>query len=157
MGKATLIAFGLCLLAANPLARADAEEYGRKLVVLRAQVSDLEAELDKVRSQARTDRMSLEAQRADLELLLRKEMVYLQHRCHRLIWLNPLLGKSNYQPLVEGMAAALPFIDDFLPIHNLQSLTALSKHLAALGQVRSVKHRTRQLSSMATLPDSINY
>jgi uncharacterized protein with von Willebrand factor type A (vWA) domain len=63
---------------------------------------------------------------------LRQEMRYLQHRCYRLIWLNPLLGQTTYQPLVEGMAAALPFIDDFLPIHNLQSLEALGEHLARL-------------------------
>jgi uncharacterized protein with von Willebrand factor type A (vWA) domain len=70
-------------------------------------------------------------ERGDVSLL-RREMAYLQRRCHRLIWLNPLLGKAAYQPLVEGMAAALPFIDDFLPIHNLQSLEVLSKHLAGL-------------------------
>jgi uncharacterized protein with von Willebrand factor type A (vWA) domain len=63
---------------------------------------------------------------------LRREMRYLQHRCYRLIWLNPLLGQSDYQPMVEGMAAALPFIDDFLPIHNLQSLEVLAEHLAQL-------------------------
>lgn len=68
---------------------------------------------------------------------LRKEMRYLQHRCHRLIWLNPLSGKQAYEPRVEGMAAALPFVDDFLPIDNLQSLHALSRHLSALGQQRS--------------------
>jgi hypothetical protein len=70
-------------------------------------------------------------ERGDVSVL-RQEMRYLQHRCHRLIWLNPLLGQSSYQPLVEGMAAALPFIDDFLPIHNLQSLEALGQHLARL-------------------------
>lgn len=63
---------------------------------------------------------------------LRREMRYLQHRCHRLIWLNPLMGKPTYQPLVEGMAAARPYIDDFLPIHNLQSLTALAERLGQL-------------------------
>jgi uncharacterized protein with von Willebrand factor type A (vWA) domain len=63
---------------------------------------------------------------------LRAQMRYLQHRCHRLIWLNPLLGKANYQPLVGGMAAALPYVDDFMPIHNLQSLTSLATHLASL-------------------------
>lgn len=68
---------------------------------------------------------------------LRDEMRYLQHRCHRLIWLNPLSGREAYEPRVEGMAAALPFVDDFLPIDNLQSLRALSKHLAGLGQQRS--------------------
>ena len=70
-------------------------------------------------------------ERGDVSLL-RREMRYLQHRCRRLIWLNPLLGQAAYQPLVEGMAAALPFIDDFLPIHNLQSLETLAKHLAQL-------------------------
>jgi uncharacterized protein with von Willebrand factor type A (vWA) domain len=70
-------------------------------------------------------------ERGDVSLL-RQEMRYLQHRCHRLIWLNPLLGKAAYQPLVEGMAAALPFIDDFLPCHNLQSLETLAEHLANL-------------------------
>ncbi len=67
-----------------------------------------------------------------------QEMRYLQHRCHRLIWLNPLLGYDKYQPLVGGMAAALPYIDDFLPIHNLQSLDALGKRLANLERRRTV-------------------
>lgn len=78
-------------------------------------------------------------ERGDVSLL-KQEMRYLQHRCHRLIWLNPHLGKPNYQPLVEGMAAALPFIDDFLPVHNLQSLIMLSEHLAKLGPYRSSRH-----------------
>jgi uncharacterized protein with von Willebrand factor type A (vWA) domain len=63
---------------------------------------------------------------------LAKQMRYLQLRCHRLLWLNPLMGKTTYQPIVEGMAAALPYVDDFLPIHNFQSLSALTKHLAGL-------------------------
>jgi hypothetical protein len=70
-------------------------------------------------------------ERGDISAV-QKEMRYLQHRCHRLIWLNPLLGQAGYQPLVEGMTAAMPFIDDFLPIHNLQSLAALAEHLAKL-------------------------
>ncbi len=74
-------------------------------------------------------------ERGDVSLL-KKEMRYLQHRCHRLIWLNPLRGKASYQPLVEGMSAALPYTDDFLPIHNWQSLVALSDHLATLGSRR---------------------
>lgn len=63
---------------------------------------------------------------------LRAEMRYLQLRCHRLIWLNPLLGQATYQARVEGMSAAQPYIDDFLPCHNLQSLAAFSNHLAQL-------------------------
>jgi uncharacterized protein len=70
-------------------------------------------------------------ERGDVENL-GKQMRYLQLRCHRLMWLNPLMGKTTYQPIVEGMAAALPYIDDFLPIHNFQSLSSLATHLAAL-------------------------
>jgi uncharacterized protein with von Willebrand factor type A (vWA) domain len=77
-------------------------------------------------------------ERGDVDTL-RRQMRYLQHRCHRLIWLNPLLGKAAYQPLVEGMAAALPYIDDFLPVHNLQSLEELSRHLARVGSQRSAR------------------
>lgn len=77
-------------------------------------------------------------ERGDVSLI-KREMAYLQRRCHRLIWLNPLLGKQTYQPLVEGMAAALPFIDDFLPIHNMQSLTELASHLGSLDSRRSAR------------------
>lgn len=60
------------------------------------------------------------------------EMRHLQLRCHRLIWLNPHLGQAGYEPLVEGMAAALPWVDDFLPIHNLRSLGQLARRLSDL-------------------------
>ncbi len=67
---------------------------------------------------------------------LRREMRYLSHRCHRLVWLNPHLGHPEYQPLVEGMAAALPYIDDFLPVHNLRSLEDLAAALDSLPERR---------------------
>jgi uncharacterized protein with von Willebrand factor type A (vWA) domain len=63
---------------------------------------------------------------------LAREMSRLQRSCHRLIWLNPLLGGADYQPLTRGMQAALPFVDDFLPVHNLASLEALAEHLNRL-------------------------
>ncbi|MBA2520308.1 MAG: VWA domain-containing protein [Chloroflexia bacterium] len=63
---------------------------------------------------------------------LGREMARLQRSCRRLIWLNPLLGASGYQPLTQGMRAALPYVDEFLPVHNLQSLEALA---ALLSQV----------------------
>ncbi len=62
--------------------------------------------------------------RGDPELLGR-EMARLQRTSHRLIWLNPLLGMANYQPLTRGLQAALPHVDDFLPVHNLDSLEQL--------------------------------
>ena len=63
----------------------------------------------------------------------------LHQRCHRLIWLNPHLGHPDYEPLVEGMAAALPFVDDFLPVHNLRSLQDLAAVLESLPERRGVR------------------
>lgn len=63
--------------------------------------------------------------------LLEREMDRLHRSCHRLIWLNPLLGAADYQPLVRGIKAALPHVDDFLPVHNLASLEQLADLLAA--------------------------
>ena len=60
------------------------------------------------------------------------EMARLQRTAHRLIWLNPLLGSPDYVPQTRGMQAALPSIDDFLPVHNLNSLEELGRHLSAL-------------------------
>jgi uncharacterized protein len=68
--------------------------------------------------------------------LLSREMLRLQHSCHRLIWLNPLLGSPGYEPLTQGMQAALPHVDDFLPVHNLDSLEQLGEKLASLGSGR---------------------
>jgi uncharacterized protein with von Willebrand factor type A (vWA) domain len=53
----------------------------------------------------------------------------LQARAGRLIWLNPLLGNSTYQPATRGMQAALPLINVFAPAHDLASLRALEPHL----------------------------
>jgi uncharacterized protein len=67
---------------------------------------------------------------------LGNEMSRLQRSCHRLIWLNPLLGSRDYQPLTQGMQAALPYVDDFLPVHNLASLEQLGQRLSAIGERR---------------------
>jgi uncharacterized protein with von Willebrand factor type A (vWA) domain len=66
--------------------------------------------------------------RGDAELL-QKEMARLQRSCYRLVWLNPLIGSEGYEPLTRGMQAALPYIDDFLPVRNLASLEDLALHL----------------------------
>ena len=52
-------------------------------------------------------------------------------RARRVIWLNPLLGDSRYEPIQRGMAAALPYIDTLAPAHNLESLERLIPQLAA--------------------------
>ena len=83
--------------------------------------------------------------------LLSKEMARLQRSCHRLIWLNPLLGSPGYQPLTQGMQAALPYVDDFLPVHNLDSLESLARHLNQLSPrrapVRRAAGQTRPIES----------
>lgn len=71
--------------------------------------------------------------------LVSREMGRLQRTSHRLIWLNPLLGAPGYQPLTRGMQAALPFVDDFLPVHNLESLYTLAEHLNALPPQRPAR------------------
>jgi uncharacterized protein with von Willebrand factor type A (vWA) domain len=74
--------------------------------------------------------------------LLRKEMSRLQRSCYRLIWLNPLLGSAEYEPLTRGMYTALPFIDDFLPVHNLVSLEELAQRLQHIGKDRPARRQT---------------
>ena len=67
--------------------------------------------------------------RGDPQMLAR-EMDRLHRSCHKLIWLNPLLGSPSYEPLTRGIQAALPHTDDFLPVHNLISLEQLAHVLA---------------------------
>jgi hypothetical protein len=72
--------------------------------------------------------------------LLARELARLRRTCRRLVWLNPLLGSSTYEPLTRGMLAALPLVDDFLPAHNLASFEQLAEHLGSLtlaGKCRS--------------------
>lgn len=78
--------------------------------------------------------------RGDPDLLAR-EMARLQRSCHRLIWLNPLLGSPAYEPLARGMRAARPYIDDFLPAHNLASLGDLAGYLAELPAERPARRQ----------------
>ena len=70
--------------------------------------------------------------RGDVELLER-ETARIRRSCGRLMWLNPLLGSPGYQPLTRGIRCVLPYIDDFLPVHNLTSLEQLGKLLERLG------------------------
>ncbi len=73
--------------------------------------------------------------------LLRQEIQRLQRSSYRLVWLNPLLGSPDYAPLTRGMQAARPFVDDFLPVHNLASLEALAVHLSSLPPRRPARRQ----------------
>ncbi len=54
--------------------------------------------------------------------LLEQEMMALSRNANTVIWLNPLAGDPDYQPLCQGMKTALPYIDFFLPADSLDSL-----------------------------------
>lgn len=61
--------------------------------------------------------------------LLEHEMQSIKRRCYKILWLNPLLASDNYEPLCKGMQAALPYLDLFLSVNNLNSLVALGRTL----------------------------
>ncbi len=65
------------------------------------------------------------------------EMARLHRVAHRVVWVNPLKAAPGYAPLARGMAAALPYVDDFVEGHSMASL----EHLAAVvaGQATSGK------------------
>ena len=88
--------------------------------------------------------------------LLGRETARLQRSCHRLIWLNPLLGSETYAPLTRGMQAALPFVDDHLPVHNLASLQDLSERLNRLPQHRPARRQHPTIQEEDVPPDPPN-
>ena len=58
------------------------------------------------------------------------EVERLAKSCARLVWLNPLLRYAGFEARPAGIRAILPHVDDFLPVHNLASLTALAAALS---------------------------
>ncbi|OGN83436.1 MAG: hypothetical protein A2X23_04605 [Chloroflexi bacterium GWC2_73_18] len=64
--------------------------------------------------------------------VLAEEMARLQRSCWRLIWLDPLAGTPGFAPLTAGLRAALPYVDDFLPCHDVASLERFAALLADL-------------------------
>jgi len=70
-------------------------------------------------------------ERQDHELVGR-EMARLHRAAYAVVWVNPVKGSPEYQPLAAGMRAALPSIDRFVAGHNLASLEALGGLLARI-------------------------
>ena len=50
--------------------------------------------------------------------LLGEQMARLSRLAHRIVWVNPRSAGAGYQPLVGGMAAALPYVDVFVSGHT---------------------------------------
>jgi uncharacterized protein with von Willebrand factor type A (vWA) domain len=59
--------------------------------------------------------------------LLAEQMQRLQRVAYRTVWVNPLKASPGYAPLAAGMAAALPFVDEFVEGHSLDSLQTLAE------------------------------
>lgn len=76
--------------------------------------------------------------------LVGEEMALLSRRCQRLVWLNPLAETKGYEPKTAGMAAAYPFVDDFLAIASVANL----EHVARLlGRAPRRSSRTTNASA----------
>jgi len=83
--------------------------------------------------------------------LLRYEMARLQRSCYRLIWLNPLLGVPDYEPLTRGAQAMLPVVDTFLPVRNLANLEMLVKELWKVNWRRPAGPSHRRLNPSSVM------
>jgi uncharacterized protein with von Willebrand factor type A (vWA) domain len=62
-------------------------------------------------------------------VIVKREMQALSRRTRAIVWINPLLGTEGYAPVAQGMRAALPHVDYFLPAYDLPSLRALCRTL----------------------------
>jgi len=61
---------------------------------------------------------------------LAEQMARLHRVAHRVVWVNPLKASPGYEPLARGMAAALPYVDEFVEGHSLASLEELARVVA---------------------------
>jgi uncharacterized protein with von Willebrand factor type A (vWA) domain len=62
---------------------------------------------------------------------LREEMQRLRRSAKRIIWLNPLLRYDKFEATAGGIRAMMPYVDEFRPVHNLNSLSELAATLAS--------------------------
>ena len=59
-------------------------------------------------------------------------MATLRRSCHRLIWIDPLAARAGFEPVTEGLRAALPHVDEFVAAASVASLAALAERLGDL-------------------------
>jgi uncharacterized protein with von Willebrand factor type A (vWA) domain len=67
--------------------------------------------------------------REDVEQL-KAEMKRLRLAARRIVWLNPLLRFGGFEARAAGIRAMMPFVDEFRPVHSLNSLVDLAQALA---------------------------
>jgi uncharacterized protein with von Willebrand factor type A (vWA) domain len=61
-----------------------------------------------------------------------REMQRLHRAAYAVIWVNPMKGSPEYEPLAGGMRAALPYVDRFVSGHDLSSLVELAGLLTGI-------------------------
>jgi len=61
--------------------------------------------------------------------VIAQQMRFIHRRALQVLWLNPLAGNPVWQPEVQGMLAAMPYIDQLLPFHDLLSLEKLVREI----------------------------
>ncbi|MBO0889872.1 MAG: VWA domain-containing protein, partial [Acidothermales bacterium] len=62
--------------------------------------------------------------------LLAEQMARLSRLAHRVVWVNPHKGKAGFAPVTTGMAAALPYVDEFVAGHSLAALEQVAAAVA---------------------------
>jgi uncharacterized protein with von Willebrand factor type A (vWA) domain len=63
--------------------------------------------------------------------ILAEEMQRLRRSAKRIVWLNPLLRFDKFEARAAGIRAMMPYVDEFRPVHNLNSLEDLAKSLVS--------------------------
>ena len=62
--------------------------------------------------------------------LLGEQMRRLHSIAHRVVWVNPHVGKDGYLPVQQGIVAALPYVDDLVAGHSLATFADLIEVVA---------------------------
>jgi len=75
----------------------------------------------------------------DADDTLAFEIDRLHRSCRSLVWLNPLLRFEGFEARARGIKTMLPYVDEFRPIHNLESIAALVADLQAGGRAADPK------------------
>lgn len=68
--------------------------------------------------------------------ILATHMARLSRLSHHIIWVNPRKAVTSYQPLVGGMAAALPYVDTFVSGHSMNALNEVMGAIAGASERR---------------------
>lgn len=72
---------------------------------------------------------------------LSREMQRLRRSTKHIVWLNPLLRFDRFEAKASGIRAMMPYVDEFRPVHSLNSLSNLAE---ALGKRTGAAHDPRK-------------